>query len=129
MRIASLAAAAALAAVAATGCSGPKPLAMATTAEEAGAAIRTAFDAWKAGKTPADLRAQAPPVYLTDDDFNKGRKLVDYKIEGRPVPVGTGMRFVVVFTVSDGTKTTTRRHAYRVVTDPNVSISKEDTQV
>lgn len=130
MRSILLPAAAALAAALAAGCSGgPTPLPMATTPEKAGAAIREAFDAWKAGKTPADLKAESPAVYLADDDFQKGRKLVDYTIEGEPVPSGTGMRFVVSFTVSDGGKTTARKHAYRVVTDPNISISKEDMKV
>ena len=80
------------------------------------------------GKTADDLRTQSPPVVLLDDDFRRGRKLLDYKIEGDGVPRGTGLRFDVALTLQDGNKPpTTRKLAYRVVTEPNVSISREDS--
>jgi hypothetical protein len=110
------------------GCqSQPTPLPMATTPEAANTAIKNAFEAWKQGKTAADLQALSPPVYLTDDGFLKGVKLVDYKLEGEGKTVGTGLSFTMSLTTQDGSNAPrTRKVAYRVVTTPNISISKED---
>jgi hypothetical protein len=101
---------------------------MATSPEKARPAIDAAFTAWKDGKTADDLRKQSPPVLLLDDDFTRGRKLVDFKIEGDGTPRGTGLRFNVTLTLQDGAKPpTTRKLAYRVVTEPNVTVSREDS--
>jgi hypothetical protein len=112
----------------AAGCSDTAPLPMATSPEEARPAIECAFTAWKDGKTADDLRRQSPPVVLLDDDFARGRRLVDYRIEGDGTPRGTGLRFNVVLTLRDGGRPpVTRKLAYRVVTEPNVSVSREDS--
>jgi hypothetical protein len=119
--------AAALAVALAAGCSGTAPLPMATSPEKARPAIEAALDAWKAGTTADALRARSPAVHLLDDDFARGRKLVGYKIEGDGKPMGTGLRYDVTLTLQDGAKPpATRKVAYRVVTDPNISISRED---
>lgn len=112
----------------AAGCSDTAPLPMATSPEKARPAIEAAFAAWKQGKTADELRTQSSPVVLLDDDFGRGRKLLDYKIEGDGTPRGTGLRFDVALTLKDGGKPpTTRKLAYRVVTEPKVSISREDS--
>jgi hypothetical protein len=111
---------------AAGGCSAePKPLAPATTPEASREALTAALDAWKQGKTRDDLARRSPPVYLLDDDFARGRKLADYRVEGDPKPVGTGLTYVVNLSFADGPPAA-RRLAYRVVTDPTISISRED---
>jgi hypothetical protein len=116
-----------LAALVLAGCSEPKPLEMATTPEASRATLTAALDAWKAGASQADLSRRSPPVYFVDDDLERGRKLVDYQIEGEPRPVGTGLSYVVTLTVQDGTKAPViRRLAYRVVTKPNQSVSREE---
>jgi hypothetical protein len=100
---------------------------MAATPESARPALEAALEAWKAGLTADALRAQSPAVNLLDDDFARGRKLVGYKIEGDGKPMGTGMRYDVSLTLQDGAKpSATRKVAYRVVTEPNISISRED---
>ena len=43
----------------------------------------------------------------------------------KPKTVGTGLTYVVTLTFADG-QPATRRLAYRVVTDPNISITRED---
>ena len=108
------------------GCGGePKPLPPATTPEASRAALIAAFDAWKQGATYDQLSTQSPPVYLQDDDFTRGRRLIAYEIEGEPKMIGIGMSYVVVLTFADGPKPN-RRLAYRVVTDPHTSVSRED---
>jgi hypothetical protein len=110
------------------GCSAdPPPLAMATTPEASKEALVAAFDAWKGGATRDALAARTPPVVFADDALARGHKLLDYKFEGEPKAVGTGITYVLSLTTQDGVKPpATRKLAYRVVTTPNVSISKED---
>ena len=117
-----------LLALALAGCRGETPpLEMATTPEKSRAALNTAFDAWKAGTTVAALSARSPAVYLLDDSFAKGSKLIDYRIEGEPKVVGIGMTYIATLTLQDGAKApATRKLAYRVVTDPTIAISREE---
>jgi hypothetical protein len=124
MRLPYFPAAALLAALA--GCSDSRPLPMAATPEAARPALQAALDGWKAGRTPDELRSQSPPVYFNDADFGRGRKLADYRIEGDGTPVGTGLRFVVTLTLQSNGKSTPRKLAYRVATQPTVSIYRED---
>lgn len=117
-----------LLALAAVGCGGdPPPLDMASTPEKSREALVAALDAWKNGATREALAAQTPPVVFADDALMKKHKLLDYKLEGEPKAVGTGYSYVVALTTQDGDKSpTTRKLAYRVVTTPNIAISKED---
>ena len=117
-----------LLALALAGCGGePPPLDMATTPEKSREVLVAALDAWKAGATPKELTARTPAVYLNDDSFARGVKLTDYKIEGEPKTFGTGLSYVLTLTLQDGAKpAAARKLAYRVVTRPNVSISRED---
>jgi hypothetical protein len=107
------------------GCGSDQPLPMATTAEKARPAIEAALNAWKDGKTPDDLQKQSPAVYLLDADFKRGAKLANFTIDGDGRPYGTGYRFDVTLQL-DGGKAGGKKLAYRVVTDPTVSISRED---
>lgn len=107
----------------ASGCSGePKSLPMATTAEKSRPALETVLNGWKAGKTADELKSMTPPHYFIDGDFTKGGKLSEYKIDGEGKPYGTGYRYDVTLTVGGKNKSV----AYRVVTEPNTSISRED---
>ena len=117
-----------LLALALAGCRGDSPpLDMATTPEKSRAALTAAFDAWKAGATAQSLAARSPAVYLLDDSFAKGSKLLDYRIEGEPKVVGIGMTYLATLTLQDGANApATRKLAYRVVTAPNTAISREE---
>ena len=91
-------------------------------------ALVAALDAWKGGATRDALLARTPPVVFADDALARGHKLIEYKFEGEPKVVGTGITYVLSLTTQDGTKPpATRKLAYRVVTSPNVAISKEDS--
>ncbi|MGL4419917.1 MAG: hypothetical protein ACRCZF_04565 [Gemmataceae bacterium] len=111
------------------GCNGsgtPASLPPATTPEKATAAMTAALEAWKNSATPETLAAQSPPVYFLADDFRKGSKLQKYQIVGSPTVVGTGLTFVVELTLELSGKTTTKKVAYRVVTEPRTAITQED---
>lgn len=116
-------------ALALAGCGDPKPMSMAATPESSRAALVTALDAWKAGKTPQDLLAGSPPLLFVDDDINRS-KLADYKIEGDGAPKGTGYSYVVALTLQDkdAGKTRPKKVAYTVVTEPKLAVTKEDRQ-
>lgn len=114
------------------GCRGePKPPPMAGTPESTRAALVSALDGWKQGKTAADFAGQSPPFYVTDDDFNRGTRLVDYQIEGEPQPRGTGYSFTVTLTTQDktGAKAPSKKKvAYTAYTEPNLAVIREDRQ-
>lgn len=115
--------------IVAAGC-GDKSMPMAASPETAKPALVAVLDAWKAGKSEADLKAQTPPVIFNDADFKRGRKLSDYKIEGDGGPMGAGMRYDVTLTFDDEKAKAKGKGAvkvaYRVVTDPTTSIYRED---
>lgn len=117
----------ALAAVALAGCGGePKPLGLATTPEASRAALVEGLDGWKAGETDKGMAARTPPLYFVDDDLTRGAKLIDYKIEGEPKEVGTGLRYTVTLTLDNKGKQVTRKAGFRVVTDPNRAVTREE---
>jgi hypothetical protein len=107
------------------GCGGDenRPMAMATTPEKAKQVIEEVMEAWKSGKTKEDLRSLSPPRYLQDDDFFTGKKITNYKFIGEPKVLGTGMNFVIELTLQDGK---TKKLGYRVVTEPNIAVTRED---
>ncbi|HYH67852.1 MAG TPA: hypothetical protein VD866_24355 [Urbifossiella sp.] len=62
------------------GCSvGPK-LAAPVEPDKARAALRTALDAWKAGKPIGSLTEASPPIVAQDFDWLAGAKLDDYAV-------------------------------------------------
>jgi hypothetical protein len=108
-----------------TGCGGdPKPLSMAATPESSRAALSTALDGWKAGKSFQDLVNDSPSVILQDDDLNRGVKLADYKVEGEGQPRGTGYSYIVTLTFSGKEKP--KKVYYSVVTEPKIAVTRED---
>lgn len=71
---------AALAVVLLAGCSvGPK-LAAPVEPDKARVALRTALDAWKAGKPIGSLAEANPPIVAQDFDWLAGAKLDDYAV-------------------------------------------------
>ncbi len=110
-----------------TGCSSDGPLPMATTAEKSKPVLVAALDAWKAGKSADDLKAQSPVVHFLDADLRAGAKLANYKIEDDGRPNGTGFRYDVTLTIERGGKPASpKKIAYRVVTEPQIAIARED---
>lgn len=124
MRLTLIPLAAAVAALA--GCGEPKPLGLATTPEASRAALVEGLDGWKAGESDKSMAARNPPLYLVDDALTRGDKLIDYKIEGEPKVIGTDLSYTVTLTLDSKGKPTTRKAGYRVVTDPNRAITREE---
>ncbi len=67
------------------------------SADTARTALATALDAWRDGKTPADLAGLNPPVQVIDTEWAGGRKLASYQIVGE-TPSESDKRLVVKLT-------------------------------
>lgn len=113
---------AALAVVLLAGCSvGPK-LAAPVEPDKARAALRTALDAWKAGK-PIDSLAEAnPPIVAQDVDWLAGAKLEDYAVlDDKEADANLRVRVQLTVRPAQGApakKTVT----YVVGTDPKLTV-------
>lgn len=114
---------AALAVVLLAGCSvGPK-LAAPVEPDKARAALRTALDAWKAGKPIGSLAEASPPIVAQDFDWLAGAKLDDYAVldEGKAEDANLKVRVRLAVRPAQGAavkKTVT----YVVGTDPKLTV-------
>jgi hypothetical protein len=113
-----------------TGCGGAKSAPMAGTPESSRTALVSALDGWKAGKTAQEFAGDDALIYFLDDDLNRGRALLAYRIEGEGQALGTGYSYVVTLTLQDASagKTMTRKVAYTAVTEPKQVVTREDRQ-
>jgi hypothetical protein len=92
---------------------------------EAGAALRTALDAWKAGEPFGSLQQRTPPVYFNERDWEAGKKLVNYQL-GPVELMGRQGRCTVKLTVRDKDgKQADRDVGYLIDTTPRVVITRE----
>lgn len=108
------------------GCGGgvSAPVSDVSTAE---ALVRETLDAWKAGKSAADLKGQSPAVYFAEDLIVKGVALQGYSLDSAGEVYGTNIRFDVSLKCSDqreGEKT--HKVRYLVCTTPACCISREE---
>lgn len=108
--------------VALTGCSAGPPKAAPVEPEKALAALRTALDAWKAGKTPDSLGQANPPVVAQDLDWMAGAKLTDYKVLGEGTPEDANLRVRAQLTLVTQGRTATKTVTYIVGTDPKLTV-------
>lgn len=82
---------------------------------------------WKEGRTVADLRGETPPIYVSDELWLKGAKLVDFTIDQDGELFGTNVRFHVTVSVADPKgKESKQAVKYLVTTTPAMTIARED---
>jgi predicted small lipoprotein YifL len=95
--------------------------------EQAKAKLDSTLNAWKEGKTPADLRGLKPPVYVADQDWNTGKKLFEFRIDRVEKTTGPNPNLVVVLTLDDAkSKATKKQVVYSVTTAPAITIARTD---
>ena len=122
LRFAALAALLALAA----GCGGSGASASAPTPDDAVRHVRSALDAWKAGKVK-DLATARPPIRFVDPDQAAGARLDDYKLGDAPAAMEHVVDVPVELTLTDKKrKTRTVSTAFQVVAAPDVSVMRND---
>jgi hypothetical protein len=103
------------------GCGGPRP----ADPSVARSALTAGLDAWKAGQKPDSLKSHTPPVQFGDEDWIQGHKLLDYEVLGDGKSAGAGLEFSVKLKL-EGRKVGERTVPYRVMTDPAVSVVRQE---
>jgi hypothetical protein len=91
----------------------------------ADSALRTAMEAWKSGKSQADLENGSPSIIFNEDDLRVGKQLIDFKMEsstmrGRQVHCGVRLSLKE----KDG-KEVERKAVYIIDTTPRIVIVRD----
>jgi len=106
------------------GCGGPH----APADSGAGAdAVRTAFESWKKGDTPAILQKQRPAIYLNEPEWFAGNKLLSFEIVEPLEPYGRQLRCAVKLSLENAKNGSRyeKRVGYQVETNPAFVIARE----
>lgn len=110
----------------AAGCGGAGETGEAPSHGDALQHVRSALDAWKAGKVKVLATAQ-PPIRFVDPDQAAGAKLDAYTLGDLPATVGHVVDVPVELTLTDKKrKTRTVSTAFQVVAAPDVSVMRND---
>lgn len=82
-----------------------------------------AMECWKEGKTPKDLLAASPPVFVQEQEWNDGVTLVDYEIISNDQPVGPNLIATVKLKLEKPAgKVTEKTATYVVGTSPSLTV-------
>jgi len=110
--------------VVAAGCGGGSPVSEAKP-DVARTALAAALAAWKEGRAPADLKDADPRTIVVDVDWNKGVKLVDFKLDAADELYGNERRIAGEFILATP-KPKARKWAYLVGTHGPVTIRRDE---
>lgn len=91
-------------------------------ADGARAALEDAMQAWVDGKKPADLQ---PHMYVTDQDWVAGKKLVSFKILDEEVIEGSNVNLRVQRKLSPEDPTIDPTVKYIITTSPAITITPQ----
>lgn len=92
--------------------------------EQARESLTTSLEAWKAGKTPDDLK---PEIIFGDWDWQAGKTLVDYEVLSDERNDGTNLHIPIRLTLKGAKgKSFKGDIVYVVGTSPVITISRQD---
>jgi hypothetical protein len=91
---------------------------------EADRALQTALEAWKSGKSPADLQQQRPSILMNEDDWRAGKRLLDFTMEKGSLS-GRQVRCRVRIKLQDKDMTVDREAVYIIDTTPRIVIVRD----
>ena len=112
--------------LAGAGCGGPGAAPPAPAESEALARLRTALDAWKAGKVEG-LASASPPLRFVDPDQAAGAKLTSYTPGDAPKTTDHVVDYPVELTIVDAKrKSRTVQAVYQIVDDPAPAVLRND---
>jgi hypothetical protein len=95
--------------------------------DQAKTKLGAALDAWKEGKTPADLRGLKPSIFVSDHDWSAGKKLAEFRIDRVERSTGPTPNIVVVLTLDESKgKPRKKQVIYTVTTAPAITIARAD---
>ena len=100
-----------------------------TSNDSARQALSTALDAWKAGSNTKSLEQSATALYVGDEDWSRGDRLMEYTVIGEGEPFGTNVRFMVdLHLTSARGESIQKRARYIVGTNPVQSVKRDDSE-
>jgi hypothetical protein len=109
-----------------TACGG-RPLPAPADPELAREALRSALDAWARGEKSGSLHNGAPPVHVTDGDWDKGLRLDKYQLTPAGQVNGPELRCPAQLSLRDKRGRSFKKQVvYLVGTGPLVSIAREE---
>jgi hypothetical protein len=105
-----------------SGCSGKNPVYSVRT-DVASDTLKSALDAWKAGKTPADLQYASPAITVQDMDWSGESKLIGYEIQPGAESVDANLIAKVKLSIETRNgKKEDKTVTYMVGTDPALTV-------
>jgi len=94
--------------------------------DQAGPALRSALEAWKSGKTPADLESQSPSILMNETDWKAGKRLLQFKMDDKGSQYGRQVRWRVQVRIQDKSGETQDQNAtYVIDTTPRIVIVRD----
>jgi hypothetical protein len=88
-------------------------------------ALQTALEAWKSGKSPADLEKGRPSIIMNEDDWRMGKRLLDFKMDKGSLS-GRQVRCRARLKLKDrDDKTIDREAVYIIDTTPRIVIVRD----
>jgi hypothetical protein len=105
----------------ATGCS--NQMAQDVDPSQAGEHLRTALEAWKNGKTRAELEDQSPSIVMNDAAWTSGNQLLEFKMDDAGHLDGRQMLWEVQMKLQDKAgKVSNQKITYIIDTNPRIVI-------
>jgi hypothetical protein len=105
------------------GCNGPKSAP--ANPETARNALDTSLQAWKNGAKSESLQNQSPAVFFYYDSWEKGERLLDYKVSA-PTPYGNSLKVKVKLVLeTKAGKKHVEETDFSIDTHPKIVISCE----
>ena len=88
--------------------------------------LRTALESWKRGERVDALQSADPPIYVIDQEWQEGSKLVDFRIAGDGDEMDAHLYCPVQLTVRSPTgKESKRDVTYIISTAPKLTVSRK----
>jgi hypothetical protein len=91
---------------------------------QATASLQAALEKWKQGTAIGALRQENPPVYAVDEDWQDGRKLVNFEVR-ETLQEGAIARIFVRLHIDSPNGLWWKEVEYRVNTEPVINIVRE----
>jgi hypothetical protein len=88
--------------------------------------LRTALESWKKGESATALQSASPPIYIIDQEWQSGAKLVNYEIVGDGEEKDAHLYCKVKLTVrASSGKDVQQEVTFIVSTAPNLTVSRK----
>ena len=96
--------------------------------EKARAALQDALESWQRGESVEAMRQRKPQVVVIDPDWERGQRLVSFKVAEDKEFRGLNLRCRVDLTLEDGKgQRREKKVAYGVHTQPLPNITREES--